>query len=277
MAYAFSGVSADEPGWAVLTEATAAYRTAFGDRLVAACALGSLAHGGFAPTVSDVDLALVLDGRSPDDQATIDRVRQNLCARGGALHQRLSVFWSSLAALRENRDDGRFPAIDRLDLAENVKILHGEDITAKLPRPDRAQLLKESARFALAKLATDRVVGAFHQPAMLLDALVPLTRVVLLPVRFLHTTATGRLAATDEAVDRYLADPQPVAAELIRTTMRWRHGDPVNTARATALLNARLIPLYLHYIDSQLAELRKAGSDLAADFLAWRERLDSSE
>ncbi len=38
----------------------ARYRKVLGPRLVAAYALGSLAHGGFSPLVSDVDLGLVL-------------------------------------------------------------------------------------------------------------------------------------------------------------------------------------------------------------------------
>ena len=49
-----------ERGRAVLMEAVRAYRGALGSRLVAAYGLGSLAHGGFSPQVSDVDLCLVL-------------------------------------------------------------------------------------------------------------------------------------------------------------------------------------------------------------------------
>ena len=51
-------------GEAVLAQALAAYRAALGSRLVAAYALGSLAHGGFSPLVSDVDLGLILRTRS---------------------------------------------------------------------------------------------------------------------------------------------------------------------------------------------------------------------
>ena len=47
-------------GDAVLAEAVSAFRAALGSRLVAGYALGSLAHGGFSPLVSDVDLGLVL-------------------------------------------------------------------------------------------------------------------------------------------------------------------------------------------------------------------------
>ena len=49
-----------EQGEAVLAQALAAYQAALGSRLVAAYALGSLAHGGFSPLVSDVDLGLIL-------------------------------------------------------------------------------------------------------------------------------------------------------------------------------------------------------------------------
>jgi predicted nucleotidyltransferase len=63
------GMGVDEvtQGQAVLAEAVSAYRQALGERLVAAYALGSLAHGGFSPLVSDVDLCVVLtDPFSPE-------------------------------------------------------------------------------------------------------------------------------------------------------------------------------------------------------------------
>ncbi len=50
----------NEDGFAVLREAVARYRAVLGGRLVAAYALGSLAHGGFSSLVSDVDLEVVL-------------------------------------------------------------------------------------------------------------------------------------------------------------------------------------------------------------------------
>ena len=63
------------PGEAVLTQAVAAYRAAFGSRLAAGYALGSLAHGGFSPLVSDVDLGLVLqDPLRGSDRMTIHTV-----------------------------------------------------------------------------------------------------------------------------------------------------------------------------------------------------------
>ena len=58
-----------DQGEAVLAQAVAAYQAALGPRLVAGYALGSLAHGGFSPLVSDVDLGLILQ----DPPRTKDR------------------------------------------------------------------------------------------------------------------------------------------------------------------------------------------------------------
>jgi hypothetical protein len=44
----------------VLADAVAFSRAAFGGRLIACYALGSLAHGGFNALVSDVDLGLII-------------------------------------------------------------------------------------------------------------------------------------------------------------------------------------------------------------------------
>ena len=82
-----------EQGEAVLAQALAAYQTALGYRLLAAYALGSLAHGGFSPLVSDVDIGLVLaDPPRLKDRITVRSVGNAVRAGGSELHQRLSVF-----------------------------------------------------------------------------------------------------------------------------------------------------------------------------------------
>src|SRR4051812_25875977 len=54
----------------------------FGARLVAVYALGSLAHGGFCPAVSDVDLALVLDDPAgPADAKAVDELARVVRSR----------------------------------------------------------------------------------------------------------------------------------------------------------------------------------------------------
>jgi hypothetical protein len=64
-------------------QAVEAYRETFRERLLAAYALGSLAHGGFSPLVSDVDLAVVLDDPMlASDAGTVQDVAEEVKAAG---------------------------------------------------------------------------------------------------------------------------------------------------------------------------------------------------
>src|SRR4249920_2689438 len=140
-------------GEAVLARAVAAYRAALGSRLIAGYALGSLAHGGFSPLVSDVDLGLILeDPVRATDRLTIRTAARSVRAGGSALDQRLSVFWGTPATLRGQRRGGRFPPLDRLDLLDYGRLLTGRDVRAAAARPDRAELLVAGAEFALGYL-----------------------------------------------------------------------------------------------------------------------------
>src|SRR6266516_52417 len=115
MAVAMKAESTQADGEKVLVAAAAAFRAALGPRLLAAYALGSLAHGGFSPLVSDVDLGLVLAvPPTSDDQEMLRLVAESVRAGGSVLHERLSVFWCPPATLRGDADGGRFPPLDRL-------------------------------------------------------------------------------------------------------------------------------------------------------------------
>src|SRR5262249_39267220 len=81
---------------AVALEAADTYQEIFADRFVAAYVLGSLAHGGYAPAVSDIDLAVILTDTNGHDADTVADAHQALVQRG-ALYRKLSVFWGSLA------------------------------------------------------------------------------------------------------------------------------------------------------------------------------------
>jgi hypothetical protein len=285
----------NDDGFAVLREAVARYRAVLGERLVAAYALGSLAHGGFSPLVSDVDLGLVLsDPVEPSDPPTIGAVADAVKAGGTALHERLSVFWGTPDTLAGRAPGGRFPPLDRLDLVENGLLLDGTDCREALPVPDPAELLVTGAEFALDFLGPGH--GAAASVAGGLGSLTPaghevidevrhpetlvargprhLTKVVLFPVRFLFTAATGRVGTNHAAVDYYLANPEAVAPALAAAGLHWRTVPPDDPAAAVALLERELRPLYLEYIDDHTTRLGDLGQpELARAFTAWRRRL----
>lgn len=261
---------------AVALEWARAHQDVFADRMVAAYLLGSLAYGGYAEAVSDIDLAVILTDTGGDDSGAIQAVSESLCRHGG-LHPKVSVFWGSLPALSQGRDDGRFPAIDRQELAGRSRLLLGDDVAGQVARPAAGELLLESARFAITVLATDEVITEFHHPRRLLADPVWFTKAVLFPVRFLcsNATTTGRAATNDEAIAWYLAQPQATAPALVRLAARVRAGHPLDPAEVAPQLVESLLPLYRHYIDDLTRRLRRvdAPADLVTAFTHWRERL----
>lgn len=261
---------------AVAVECARAYQDVFAERMVAGYLLGSLVYGGYAAAVSDIDLAVILADTRGGDPGAIETICETLRRRGG-LHRKLSVFWGSRPALSHGRDDGRFPAIDRLELADRGLLLLGGDVARQVARPAAEELLLESARFAIDVLATDEVTTEFHHPRRLLDDPVWLTKAVLFPIRFLctNTGTTGRAVTNDEAIAWYLAQPQAPAPSLVHLAARVRQGHPLDPAEVAPGLAAGLFPLYRHYIDDQTRRLRRANApaDLITAFTHWRERL----
>ena len=278
----------------ILVQAAEKYRIALGDRLVAAYALGSLAHGGFSELVSDIDLGLILsDPLTPNDAEVIQAVAEAEKKQGSALHQRLSVFWGTPTTLRGVRDGGRFPALDRLDLIENGRLLVGSDAREGLSRPSAGELLIAGAKFALdylaggrsdrqapQNLASMRPAGAdaaekIRSPQVLLRLGVrELTKFVLFPVRFLFSARTGRVGTNHDAVIHYLEDANAPSTTLVKSALAWRTVPPVDQATTAELLRTEMLPLYLHYIDEHINRLDGLGEhELAGEFRQWRDRL----
>ncbi|MCA1845349.1 MAG: hypothetical protein LC792_19585 [Actinobacteria bacterium] len=284
----------DRDGYAVLWEAVTHYRATLGSRFTAAYALGSLAHGGFSPLVSDVDLGLVLtDPVEQGDADAVAAVADEVKGGGTVLHERLSVFWGTPATLDGRAAGGRFPPLDRLDLLENGVLLDGKECREGLSRPDAVELFVTGAEFALdflgpgrdvADAATARFGSLTPDGAAVIDEVRRpqhlvgqgprhLTKIVLFPVRFLFTAATGRVGTNHGAVEHYLARPEAPARALVAAALEWRTAPPEDRA-AAGLLERELLPLYLEYLDDHAARLGDLGrTDLVAAFAAWRERL----
>jgi predicted nucleotidyltransferase len=270
-----SGVASGER---VLAEAVEAYRVALGGRLLAAYALGSLAHGGFSELVSDIDLGLIVsDPPLPDDSSMIQVVADTEKSKGGALHERLSVFWGTRATLRGERG-GRFPPLDRLDLIENGRLLAGtDDARSGLPRPSVPELIVTGAEFALSYLGKDAIEVIRSPELLIAHGVRRTTKLALFPVRFLYTAATGRVGTNDSAVSRYLEDEKAPGTTLVAAALRWRTVPPTDESAASELLREQLLPLYLHYIDDHIERLDLLGqTELAGSFREWRNRLLSA-
>ena len=258
----------------VLADAVSVARKALGGRLLAAYALGSLAHGGVSPLVSDVDVALMLaDPIRPLDKLLVRGAAVRVRSGRSPLHSRVSIFWGTPDSLAGRTVGGRFPPLDRLCLIEHGLLLSGTDIRNGLPRPDQTALLISGAQFALDVIAAD-VLAQAHRPELLVaTGLRWTTKIVLFPVRFLFTAETGLEGTNDAAADHYLAQAGAAGAALVAAARRWR-SDPPARDDALTMLRAGLLPLYLHYLDDYGRRLQACGAaPLAQAFRDWRSRL----
>ena len=219
-------------------------RSAWGPRLLAAYALGSLAHGGFSQLVSDVDLGLVLDGPlTPDDGDRVASLGQGIEL---PLGDRLSVFWGSESTLRGEGSAGRFPPLDRLDLIRYGRLLFGDDVRTGLPIPSQRDLVVRGAESGLALVRRPAYREALSAPASLLaGGPKPLTKTILFPVRFMYTARTGEIGRNHDAADHFARSEAGPTGQLAAAALRWRDAPPaVGDGPAAALLEAGLRPIF---------------------------------
>jgi hypothetical protein len=252
-------------------------RDALRQRLTAAYALGSLAHGGFSAHVSDIDIGLVLadplDGKDADAVAGL---MSSIAATEKPFADRLSVFWGSISTLSGISSGGRFPPLDRLDLIQFGRVLAGRDVRGELPSPTQKELVLAGAEFALSRLATDEVTAKLKNPKALASSDPrTLTKLVLYPLRFLLTARTGEVGRNQAAVDHFVSHAAGPAANLARMAIEWRNVPPSPGDKdAIEAMASGLLPLYEEFLldhEQRLREYERA--DLAEAFGSWQRRL----
>jgi hypothetical protein len=243
----------------------------WGERLIAAYTIGSLAHGGFSPLVSDLDFALIL--ASPfdaQDAVKVNRIKEATRNTGMPLADRLSLFWAS----SEGRG-GRLPPVDRLDLSEYGVLSFGSDVRGDLPRPTQAELVVASARFARTRLGDARGEDFLRDPSNLAAAgQRELTKFVLFPVRLVYTARTGRVGRNEAAVAYFQEIAPPGPRELARRALQWRDQVQVWTGAEVAAALEHLQALYEFFIDDYAVQLERHGqTDLSLEYRTWYEHI----
>jgi hypothetical protein len=234
----------DAAGWHVARQACEVATAMLGDRLVSVYAIGSLAHGGFARAVSDVDVALLVDRCDQSVPGIVGMIIESTRQRlGPGLADRLSVFYGDWSSFRSPLPTARLGAVDRLDLMDNGVLITGVDRRlTDGARPSREELLAETAGFLPYWLTQRRGVEDLITAGPRV-----LTKNVLFPVRFLYTHATGRAGGNQDAVDWYREVGSPHAV-LADAALRWRTGD-VDPVAARRLLEQHLDGLYAECCD----------------------------
>jgi hypothetical protein len=264
-------------GWDVVTATAQAAAAQFGRRLVAVYALGSLAHGGFSPLVSDVDVAVVIDELRTGDNDRVDAIVERVRTGGLRMAERLSLFWAAVGGLSGNVAQGRLPPLDRLDLLRHGVLVQGRQALSAGVEPTSDELVQGAAQFAV------EVLGRAERRREILDARHATgggprsaSKVALFPVRFLYTAQTGNMGLVDAAIAHYLVSAAPgPRRDLVEAAAGWRHRwRPDDEAMAEDLLQRGAVPLYREFVDDYVPRLRRSGLGPLADQLAtWGDSL----
>lgn len=247
----------------------------FKEKLIACYALGSLAHGGFCPLVSDVDIGIIIDGQNGHD--TILTIHSKVKETEFPLSDRLSIFWGTVSSLKNN-DGGRFPMLDKLDLIENGRLLFGKDIRQFLLKPTQNDLILAGAQFALEYLATPEKINDIKNPELLLSkGIRHLTKMVLFPVRLLYTAQTGEMRHNEDAVDYYLKHNDTQSSRLVKAAFQWRSEAPHDKEYTITLLKKYLLEIYDQFIDLYMLKMTDFGEvKLLSDLEKWKQCLNAN-
>jgi hypothetical protein len=184
-----------------------------GSQLAGFYLIGSLAHGGFSPRYSDIDVALVAE--KPLTQSQIEFVRQMIGAHSQALASRVSLFWTD-----RHFSVGRFPPLDRIDFLDHaVPLIERRRLSPE--RPTLSEVRGYLAGEPLRKWSeeTRRWSEADELPPPERKRYL---RALLYPARYVYSWQTGRIASNDEAV-AYLKGHAPGASGVVERALQCRN------------------------------------------------------
>jgi hypothetical protein len=262
-----SAATADQ----VVADTVEAAETVFGAEIEAVYALGSLAHGGFAPLVSDVDVAIVLGSTGPHTADRIAIVQRSVVERASSpLAERLSVFWADWRAVRTGEGDHfRLGPVDRLDLLDSGCLLLGCDRREPSVRPSREDLVLMSAELILTKFTEGYFEQLRDTEALVEGGPHAVTKAILFPVRFMYTLRTGRIGLNDRSSSWYAAEGLPGSALALKA-IEWRNDGISDAELAVRLVEADLLTLHAECLAEYAKDLDGLGEAARASALAER-------
>ena len=255
----------------VVADTVEAAETVFGAEIEALYTLGSLAHGGFAPLVSDVDVAIVLGSTGPDTANRIASVQRLVVDKAtDPLSERLSVFWADWHAVRTGEGEHfRLGPVDRLDLLDSGRLFLGSDLRGPSVRPSQEDLVLMSADLILAKFTDSYFEQLRDAEALVEGGPRAVTKAILFPVRFMYTLRTGRIGLNDGSALWYAAEGLR-GSTLALEALAWRNDGIGDVDLAVQMIDADLAMLHAECLAEYAKELDVLGEAPRAAALAER-------
>jgi hypothetical protein len=255
----------------VIADTVQAAQAVLGSEIEAIFVLGSLAHGGFAPLVSDVDIAIVVGVTALGTAEQMARVQSLVVEKGSSpLSERLSVFWADWHTVRTGEGvQSRLGPVDRLDLLDSGRLLLGSDQREPSVRPSRQELVVMSADHIVNKF-TDAYLDRLRDTRTLLaGGPRAITKAILFPVRFIYTLRTGRIGLNEDSARWYAAEGLPGSALALKA-LEWRNDGVADAEAASQMLEAELDGIHGECFAMYAKELEDLGEARRAAALAQR-------
>lgn len=255
----------------IVSDTVEAARSVFGDEIEAIYTLGSLAHGGFAPLVSDIDVAIILASTTPDTADRIGRTHDLVVTKASnPLSERLSVFWGDWHAVRTGEGNHyRLGPVDRLDLLDSGHLLVGSDGREPSVRPSAAELILMSADLILSKFTDEYLDGLKDTQELVAGGPRAATKAVLFPVRFMYTLRTGGIGLNDRSAHWYASEGLPGSALALKA-LEWRNEGISDPDSAIQILDADLATLHAECLTGFAERLNAHGATPRATALTER-------
>ena len=255
----------------VIADTVQAAQAVLGSEIEAIFTLGSLAHGGFSPLVSDVDVAIILASTAAGTADQIARVQSLVLAKASSpLSERLSVFWADWQAVRTGEgDNNRLGPVDRLDLLDSGHLLLGSDLREPSLRPSQEELVVMSADHILDRFTDDYLERIRDTQALVVGGARIVTKAVLFPVRFMYTLRTGRIGLNDTSARWYAAE-ELIGSALALKALEWRNDGITDADLAHQMLEADLATIHAECFAEYAIELDGLGEASRAAAMAER-------
>src|ERR1700691_2471942 len=250
----------------VIAETVEAAEAVLGGEIEAIFVLGSLAHGGFAPLVSDVDVAIIVRATAPGTAEQMESVQTLVVDRASSpLSERLSVFWADWHTVRTGKGaHSRLGPIDRLDLLDSGRLLLGSDRREPSIRPSHRELVVMSADHILNKFTDAYLERTRDTRGLLAGGPRAVTKAILFPVRFMYTLRTGRIGLNDSYAGWYATEGLPGGALALKA-LEWRNDGIADAELAARMLGADLDRIHGECFAGYANELEDLGeADRAA-------------
>jgi len=253
------------PADQVVEDTVQAAEAVFGDQIEAIFTLGSLAHGGFAPLVSDIDVAIILAHTGPGTAEQIGRVQGLVVdTASSTLSARLSLFWGDWSAVRDGAGEHcRLGPVDRMDLLESGRVVVGCDLREPSVRPSRRELVLMSADHMLGKFSDEYLEQLAGTEELVADGARATTKAILFPVRFLYTLGTGRIGLNEASAEWYATSGLRGSALALKA-LEWRNDGITDPDEAIELLDAELLPLHAECLERYGRDLEQLGESARA-------------